>query len=249
MRPRKAILILAFLILATTASYGQVQATNGRVVLTPSYGSQCLCAGASIFASSTEIDWMADLGVNGNWWPKNAYDVTLQPGELKVFVVQAWTQGGTSILWLWIPLNAPANITSVTIKKTLRSGAPVVLTEVIPLMVAIAAPHLTTQGLFSDFRNPIGLPFNGSITFPPLTGIGAMAIYGSDFGGIRDWVVRVTGPGVDFELLANVALLSQAHPTLIYFSMPRVAPGSYQFQASALNDPALVSNIITLQVN
>lgn len=247
---KRALSTLALLSLLGMAAFAQVTATNGSVTLTPIYGSTAFVPGAAISATGRNFH----DGTQGYQDPlglRNRFTVTAQPGNVPCHIVQV----EPSRLWFFLPFSAPVGMTSITISlrdpfaTTLGTG-PLVWTEVVPLTVQVTAPAIRAEGRWRTFRDPQDHPFNGGVlVFPRSVGIIAVALFGNNFGNLNDWVIRVQGNGVNFELLSYMEPLSPVYSTpYLYFQLPQVAPGAYTLTAYPLLDSGIVSNAVVLLV-
>lgn len=241
--------VIPILLLASVCSLAQTAATNGTVVLTPGYGSTAIVPGAAIFASGR--NWHE--GTRGYEDPLgliNRFRVTIQPGNINCHRVQV----SPDTLFFFIPFAAPVGMTSITIGLMNPNSpiidAPFVWTEVIPLTIARTSPTIRGEGRWRTFREPQEHVFsNNVLVFPRSVGIIAVALFGNNFGAIADWVVRVQGNGVNFELLSYQEPLSPVYSTpYLYLQMPIVPAGDYQISAYPLQDPGILSNTITLAI-
>lgn len=234
MNARKVVLTTALLMLSALPVFSQ--AVQGpTILLTPNYGSQSIVSGASVLATKPGFDWLAAIGNTTYWWN---YHVTTPgySGEFRViWATKDW-------LWFWIS----AEVSGMTSIRIQGPG----IDEVIPLTIPVAVPHIRAEGLYKDFRTPREVRWTNGFTFGPNMGIADLALFGSDFGTIADWVVTFTQGATVFEVPAKLEPFSPLYRTdYLYFPVLHLAPGGWMVQVSALNNPALVSNSILITIN
>jgi hypothetical protein len=128
------------------------------------------------------------------------------------------------------------------------------INETVPLTgsatPAPAKPTITATGAYSSLQFPVSQSFSGVIEFGPLVSIIRLGLIGSDFGSIADWIVRFEGPEVTVEVLAHAVSVSQAHPPYLNFDpgLGRLPSGQYLVSARAVDNPAIASNVVSVQV-
>lgn len=224
---RKLLLTLAALLVLTGSTFAQL-------VAQPAYGSTAIVPLAAVsitgaqFTPANSFCYRAcgyKLWINGN--PSNyARVVQVLPNSMLAFL-----PGGNYTV------------------QTLHIAGPMVNATIDVGETVTAAPVLNGQGSWASDVNGTGAPIvNGVIPQPVNASVIQLALYGSDFGSITTWRLRISGNGVDLEALFTLVPFTQAHPTLVFGSIGRLASGQYSVNVSAFSDASIVSNAIQIVI-
>ena len=237
------------LCLLAGAAYAQTSAQGPTVTLTPfaRLGSTAFVPGAWIRAHGRVFDLTPD-----SFSPYQIVFSLVPSGQ----VVRTGQVGTDHALFCLIDIfGQPVSMDGVTGIRIVGFG----INEIVPLTggatPAPAAPTITNKGRYSSDEFPgTGVAFDGVIDFGN-SSIIQIALFGSDFGNITTWIVRLSGNDaggnplvVEVRARAFGAGEEQSLPPLLVFLLGRSPVGSVQVQARAADNPAIASNTTTITV-
>jgi hypothetical protein len=231
---KRAFYLVSIVAILIDVAMGQVIAIGPSVTLTPEakYGSAAFVPGAIVKAHGRTFDTTPDT------FSKYQIAISIVPSGQRLRVIQV----GTDHVLFALNVASMDGVTGIHLQGF---G----INEIVPLTgsatPAPAKPTILDSGTYSS-EFTAAQPFDGELVFPPLASIITVALHGSDFGSVRFWRVRFVGAERTVDVRAEAIGLGQGNPPLLLMQIGAVDEGANQVTATAENDPAIVSNSVTI---